>query len=42
LVGIETTVEVVVVSEDDLERYAHTEGMVIAHALTEGQVLVTA
>jgi uncharacterized protein len=39
LVGIATPVDVVVVTEDDLERYAHTEGMVIAHALAEGQVL---
>ncbi|MFA6111139.1 MAG: nucleotidyltransferase domain-containing protein [Candidatus Latescibacterota bacterium] len=42
LLGIETPVDVVVMTEQDVERYAHTEGLVIAHALAEGRLLYAA
>lgn len=42
LLGIETPVDVVVVTEQDVERHAHTQGLVIAHALAEGRLLYAA
>ena len=39
LIGVATPVDIVVATEEDLVRHAHNEGMVIARALAEGEVL---
>ena len=40
--GIETAVDVVVVTDQDVGRCAHTPGLAIAHALAEGRLLYAA
>ena len=42
LLGIGFAIDIVVVTEDDLERYAETPGMIIASAIEEGREIYAA
>lgn len=39
LIGVRCAVDIVVVTPDDLERYAHSPGLIIESALQEGKVV---